>query len=86
MTRPRCLVHRLYPQLSTAVATGDPHCSGRPRCSLNGRVIGGQYYRTKHATALPIWKTRWIGPWTVPFRHFFPAKNKLHLRRADYGA
>src|SRR5215510_6441089 len=46
------------PQLATAVATGDPHCSGGPRCSLNGRVIGGQYYRTVFGATLPapIWK------------------------------
>jgi membrane peptidoglycan carboxypeptidase len=46
------------PQLSTAVATGDPQCSGGPKCSLNGRVIGGRYYRTVFGATLPapIWK------------------------------
>jgi len=67
------------PQLSTAVATGDPHCSGGPRCSLNGRVIGGQYYRTVFGATLPapIWKDAMDRALDgKPFRHFFPAKSK----------
>jgi membrane peptidoglycan carboxypeptidase len=67
------------PQLSTAVATGDPHCSGGPRCSLNGRVIGGQYYRTVFGATLPapIWKDAMDRALDgKPFKHFFPAKSK----------
>jgi len=67
------------PQLSTAVATGDPHCSGGPRCSLNGRVIGGQYYRTVFGATLPapIWKDAMDRALKgKAFMHFHPAKGK----------
>jgi membrane peptidoglycan carboxypeptidase len=67
------------PQLSTAVATGDPHCSGGPRCSLNGRMIGGQYYRTVFGATLPapIWKDAMDRALDgKPFMHFHGAKSK----------
>jgi membrane peptidoglycan carboxypeptidase len=67
------------PQLATAVATGDPHCSGGPRCSLNGRVIGGQYYQTVFGATLPapIWKDAMDRALAgKPFEHFHSAKSK----------
>lgn len=78
------------PQLSTAVATGDPHCSGGPRCSLNGRVIGGQYYRTVFGATLPapIWKDAMDRALKgEPKKHFVQAKAKYlvgeHLNVPD---